>query len=56
MTANAFDDDVQASLIAGMNAHLTKPIDPDVLLACMAEQIAQYRKKHGRSHADNTKA
>lgn len=56
MTANAFDDDVQASLIAGMNAHLTKPIDPDVLLACMAGQIAQYRKKHDRSHADNTKA
>ncbi len=28
MTANAFDDDIQKSKIAGMNAHLAKPIDP----------------------------
>lgn len=28
MTANAFDEDVQASREAGMNEHLTKPIDP----------------------------
>lgn len=27
MSANAFDDDVRASLDAGMNAHLSKPID-----------------------------
>lgn len=29
MTANAFDDDVEKSKAAGMNAHLAKPIDPD---------------------------
>ena len=28
MTANAFDDDIEKSKAAGMNAHLTKPIDP----------------------------
>lgn len=56
MTANAFDDDVQASLIAGMNAHLTKPIDPDVLLACLAEQISQYRRKHSRSKTETAKS
>ena len=31
MTANAFDEDVQRSLQAGMNAHLTKPVDPEGL-------------------------
>lgn len=28
MTANAFDDDIEKSKAAGMNAHLTKPIEP----------------------------
>ena len=32
LTANAFEEDVQKSLQAGMNAHLTKPIEVDVLL------------------------
>ena len=31
MTANAFDEDVQRSLQAGMNAHLSKPIDNNLL-------------------------
>lgn len=31
MTANAFAEDVQASLDAGMTAHVAKPIDVDVL-------------------------
>lgn len=31
MTANAFDDDVEKSHKAGMNAHLAKPIDPQLL-------------------------
>ena len=31
MTANAFDEDVQRSLQAGMNAHLSKPIEPERL-------------------------
>ena len=31
MTANAFAEDVQAALDAGMNAHVAKPIDLDVL-------------------------
>ena len=31
MTANAFDDDIEKSKAAGMNAHLAKPIEPDRL-------------------------
>lgn len=31
MTANAFDEDVERTRAAGMNAHLAKPIDPQLL-------------------------
>ena len=31
LTANAFDEDVQRSLQAGLNAHLSKPVQPDAL-------------------------
>lgn len=31
-TANAFQDDVKAVLDAGMNEHLAKPLEVDVLL------------------------
>ena len=31
MSANAFDEDIEKSRLAGMNAHLTKPIEPDLL-------------------------
>ncbi|MBQ3445028.1 MAG: response regulator [Selenomonadaceae bacterium] len=39
MTANAFDEDVQRSLKAGMNAHLTKPADPEHLYKTLQELI-----------------
>ncbi|MEG2086637.1 MAG: hypothetical protein RR022_00465, partial [Angelakisella sp.] len=31
MSANAFDDDISKSDAAGMNAHLAKPIDSELL-------------------------
>ena len=31
LTANAFDEDVQRSLQAGLNAHLSKPVQPETL-------------------------
>ena len=39
LTANAFDEDVQRSLQAGMNAHLTKPVEPEHLYQTLAEFI-----------------
>ena len=35
LTANAFDEDVQRSMQAGLNAHLSKPVEPDVLFATL---------------------
>lgn len=40
MSANAFADDVLASLKSGMNAHLSKPIDIDEVIATLAREIS----------------
>ena len=39
MTANAFDEDVQRSLQVGMNAHLSKPVEPEHLYKTLEELI-----------------
>ena len=39
MTANAFDMDVQRSLQAGMNAHLSKPVEPERLYETLESLI-----------------
>lgn len=41
MTANAFAEDIHASRAAGMNAHLSKPIDPPKLYETLTELIGQ---------------
>ncbi len=40
MTANAFEEDEQASRAAGMNAHLAKPVDPSMLFATLMRFLA----------------
>ena len=40
LTANAFDEDVQHSMQAGLNAHLSKPVEPDVLFETL-ERLLQ---------------
>ncbi len=42
MTANAFDEDVQRSLQVGMNAHLSKPVEPERLYQTLEELIWEY--------------
>ncbi|MBE6029109.1 MAG: response regulator [Clostridiales bacterium] len=39
LTANAFDEDVQRSMQAGLNAHLSKPVEPESLFETIANLI-----------------
>ena len=39
MTANVFDEDVEHALQAGMNAHLSKPIEPERMYETMVKLI-----------------
>lgn len=39
MTANAFEDDIEKSKAAGMNAHLAKPIEPKLLFETLYKFI-----------------
>ena len=39
LTANAFDEDVQRSLQAGLNAPLSKPVEPDALFKTLENLI-----------------
>ena len=41
MTANAFEEDKKAALVAGMNGHIAKPIQVDKLLSTLSEIIRQ---------------
>ncbi len=49
MTANAFQEDVQAALDAGMQAHIAKPVDVDDLAKKLREVLGASR------HAGNEK-
>ena len=63
LTANAFDEDVQRSMQAGLNAHLSKPVGPDQLFATLESLITSYARcnqlgheKRGREAADRLSA
>lgn len=40
MTANTFPEDIEACLKSGMNAHIGKPINPQILYATLAKFLA----------------
>ena len=39
LTANAFDEDVQRSMQAGLDSHLSKPVEPDLLFEALETLI-----------------
>ena len=41
LTANAFDEDVQRSMQAGLNAHLSKPVEPKALFETLESLIRE---------------
>ena len=45
MTANAFNEDVQAALDAGMDAHTAKPIDMERFVRLLKETIRKKRSQ-----------
>ncbi len=44
MTANAFKEDVRSAEEAGMNGHIAKPIDVNVMLKAMTEVLRAHRE------------
>ena len=45
LTANTFDEDVQISMQAGMNAHLSKPVEADTLFKILGEKIYEAEER-----------
>lgn len=45
LTANAFQEDIEATKTAGMNAHLSKPIQPDVMFDALEKIIIKIKKE-----------
>ena len=48
MTANAFKEDVEAALGAGMNGHIAKPLDVDKMMDTLTEVLRGRAADRGR--------
>ncbi len=47
LSANAFESDIRQSLASGMNAHLAKPADADLLYRTLREQLRNHPNPKG---------
>ena len=47
MTANAFEEDKKKAFKAGMNAHITKPIDIETMLTALNQVFGTSENPHG---------
>jgi CheY-like chemotaxis protein len=45
MTADAFAEDIQKCLDAGMSGHISKPIDPQMLYGALLSQLGHNSKQ-----------
>jgi CheY-like chemotaxis protein len=45
MTANAFDEDRQVCIDAGMNDHIAKPVDPDRMFETLLKWLEQNNRE-----------
>jgi CheY-like chemotaxis protein len=52
LTANTFDSDIRAALDAGMNAHLAKPADADLLYATLKKCLKESYSRKGDACLD----
>jgi len=47
LTANAFESDIRATMDAGMNYHLSKPADADLLYEILRKQMTRAQRERG---------
>ena len=61
MTANAFEEDIRAAMEAGMDAHIAKPVDIEVLKTTLGKSAGrqpgkEYDVRLGKSENDSQKS